>query len=93
MKTKHLLPLTLLLLAVLSLNACAPLGMSEQRYGFLFGIIHGFLFYPAVISKIFGMSFDIYAHNNTGLSYWIGYGIGVFVIGGGIFSTNRRGYR
>ena len=90
MKTKYLLPAIFLLLLIVGLSACAPLGMSEQRYGFLFGIIHGVLFYPAVISKIFGMQFDLYAQNNTGLFYWIGYAIGVFGIGGGIFRSRRR---
>ncbi len=37
-----------------------------------------------------GMNFDLYAHNNTGLSYWIGYAIGVFVIGGGSIFSSRR---
>ena len=90
MKTKYLLPVLLLLTAVLTLNACAPLGVTEQRYGFLFGIIHGVLFYPAVISKVLGMDFDLYAQNNTGTFYWIGYAIGVFGFGGGIFSSRRR---
>lgn len=90
MKTKHLFPVILLLGLVLTLNACAPVGMSEQRYGFLYGIVHGWLLYAAVLSKVFGMNFDIYAHNNTGVWYWVGYAIGVFSIGGGIFTTRRR---
>ena len=90
MKTKYFLPGLLLLTLVLTLNACAPAGMTEQRYGFLFGLIHGILFYPAVICKVLGMDFDLYAQNNTGTLYWIGYAIGVFSIGGGIFSSRRR---
>ncbi len=90
MKTKYLLPATLIVVLLLSLSACAPVGMSEQRYGFLYGILHGWLLYAAVISKVLGMDFDIYAHNNTGVWYWVGYAIGVFSIGGGIFSSRRR---
>ncbi len=92
MKTKYLLPGFLLLALLCTLPACAPLGATTQQYGFLFGIVHGLLFYPAVISKLLGMEFDLYAQNNTGLFYWIGYAIGVFGIGGGIFSSRRRRY-
>ncbi len=90
MKTKHLFVGALLILVVLTLHSCAPLGPSEQRYGFLYGILHGWLLYAAVISKVLGMEFDIYAQNNTGIWYWVGYAIGIFSIGGGIFSSRRR---
>ena len=90
MQTKHLFLGIALLAVVLTLASCAPIGMSEQRYGFLYGILHGWLLYAAVISKVLGMDFDIYAHNNTGLWYWVGYALGVFSIGGGIFSSRRR---
>jgi len=90
MKKKHLLLGALFMLLIFTLSACAPLGATEKQYGFLYGFIHGLLFYVAVISKLLGMEFDLYAQNNTGLMYWIGYTIGVFGFGGGIFGSRRR---
>ena len=90
MKMKSILPALLLLTILLTLNSCAPLGVTERQYGFVSGLLHGFLIYFAVLAKLFGMEFDLYAHNNTGLSYWIGFAIGVFGFGGGLFRTGRR---
>jgi hypothetical protein len=89
MKTKHLLPFALLFLVLLTMISCAPLGATEKQYGFFYGIIHGLLLYPAIISKVLGMDFDLYAQNNTGFWYWLGFAIGVFGFGGGIFSSRR----
>ncbi len=63
--------------------ACAPVGATAQRFGFFSGIIHGMLFLPELIAKILGFSSGLYAKNNNGLPYWIGYFIGFFMLGFG----------
>lgn len=68
---------------VISISSCAPEGRTYQEYGFFSGIWHGICFPFAIIGKIFGADFGIYAENNSGFFYWIGFLIGLGVLGGG----------
>ncbi len=65
------------------LSSCAPAGGGSGPYGFLFGFFHGFLIVFEVIAKLLGMPYGLYATNNTGATYWIGYIIGLLGFGGG----------
>jgi len=65
------------------LGSCAPEENTYETYGFLSGIWHGFCFPFALIGKIFGMDVGLYARNNSGFFYWIGFLIGLGILGGG----------
>ncbi|MEZ4980294.1 MAG: hypothetical protein R2769_01655 [Saprospiraceae bacterium] len=65
-------------------------GSTAQQYGFLFGIWHGICFPFALIGKVLSMDVGIYAENNTGLFYWVGYILGLSIIFGGGGASSRR---
>jgi hypothetical protein len=91
MKTKYLIRFSLLLLILITVTSCAPEGVSEKSYGFLYGIWHGICLPFAIVGKIFNMDIGIYAQNNSGTWYWIGYLVGFLIIGGsGAASRKRR---
>lgn len=77
------------MLLILSLSSCAPEGHTYKEYGFLNGIWHGICFPFAIIGKIFGADIGIYAENNSGFFYWIGFLIGLGGLGGGGASARR----
>lgn len=68
---------------VFSISSCAPEGRTYNEYGFFSGIWHGICFPFAIIGKIFGADIGIYAQNNSGIFYWIGFLIGLGGLGGG----------
>ena len=78
-----------LLLCITMLYSCAPSGYASPKAGFLYGILHGFLIIFSIIGKIIGMDVGIYAQNNTGLFYWIGFIIGIGGLGGGGSAARR----
>jgi hypothetical protein len=51
-----------------------------KEYGFFHGLWHGLIAVFAIIGKFFGMDIGLYAQFHSGLTYWIGYGIGIFLI-------------
>jgi hypothetical protein len=71
-----------------ALSSCAPAEHTYREYGFFSGIIHGLVFVFALIGKLFGMDVGLYAENNTGFFYWIGFIIGIGGLGRG--ATYRR---
>ena len=79
--------ITILWVILFSISAlftsCAPAGHTAHKYGFWSGIFHGLLFLPDLIGKILGFGTGIYAQNNDGLGYWVGYFIGFFFLGFG----------
>jgi len=78
-------------LIALSITSCAPNHSTRHEYGFFGGIIHGLVFFPfALLSKLFGMDFGLYAENNSGFLYWIGFIIGLGGIGGGGNAARRK---
>ena len=71
------------------LPSCAPKGHTSDEYGFFSGIVHGVILF-ALIGKLFGADVGIYAENNSGFLYWLGFIIGIGGIGGGASSARRR---
>ncbi|MBT8262401.1 MAG: hypothetical protein KJO05_06235 [Bacteroidia bacterium] len=90
MKTTHFLKVFLLLIVLVAVTSCAPDGVNDKVYGFFYGVWHGICLPFAVIGKIFKMDVGIYAINNTGAWYWIGYLIGFLIIGGTVAAKKRR---
>lgn len=80
----------LLLFIAVSLSSCAPSEYTDKQYGFFSGIIHGFTLTFALIAKLFGMNYGIYAENNTGFTYWLGFILAVLFTGGSGYSSRRR---
>ena len=79
----------ILITLILTMHSCAPEGMTYEEYGILSGIWHGICFPFALLGKLFGADVGIYASNNSGLFYWIGFIIGLGFLGGGGASSRR----
>ena len=77
-----------LVLMVIGMTSCAPSGWASHEAGFFSGILHGFVFVFALIGKLFGADIGLYAENNTGFFYWLGFIIGIGGLGGG--AASRR---
>ncbi len=79
MKFKKPITIVLILFLILCLTSCAPAGATEHVYGFFGGFWHGFI---ATFSLIVYWFFDIgiWAATNTGLTYYIGCGIGMIIM-------------
>lgn len=95
MKTKKILLGSSVLLVLFFLTSCAPAGMSHQEYGFLYGIVHGFISPFVLIAKLFGANIGLYALHNSGLLYWAGFILGLAILfggGGGGYASRRRYY-
>ncbi|MCB0705937.1 MAG: hypothetical protein KDC34_11530 [Saprospiraceae bacterium] len=94
---KTLGSILLFVFIVILISSCAPEAIcaedvaTQKAYGFFGGLIHGVLLPFAVFGKMFGINTGIYAVNNTGLLYWLGYFIGIGTIGGGgAYGGSRR---
>lgn len=95
MKTKRIIIGSSILLVLFLVTSCAPVGMSDQQYGFLYGIVQGFISPFVLIAKLFGVQIGLYAENNTGNLYWVGFILGIFILlggGGGGYARRRRWY-
>jgi len=95
MKTKRVIIGSSLLLVLFFITSCAPVGMTGQQYGFIYGIVQGFISPFVLIAKLFGAQIGLYAENNTGMLYWAGYIFGILILlggGGGGYSRRRRWY-
>lgn len=75
--------LTLLLLIIMAVSSCAPSGYESEEAGFFSGLWHGFILIFSIIGKIFGSDIGIYAEHNTGFTYWLGFILGIGILGGG----------
>ncbi len=75
---------------LLFLSSCAPEGDTHKEYGFFSGILHGFVFFFALIGKLFSADVGLYAENNSGFFYWLGFIIGLGFLGGGGYSSRRN---
>lgn len=95
MKTKRIIIGSLLLLVLFSFTSCAPVGMTQEKYGLLYGIIQGFISPFTLIAKLLGAHVGVYAENNTGAFYWVGFVLGLIILlggsGGGV-ARRRRWY-
>jgi hypothetical protein len=74
-----------IIVLILLVSSCAPEGYTSDEYGFFSGIWHGVCLPFAIIGKIFGSDIGIYAENNSGFLYWIGFIIGLGGLGGGAY--------
>jgi len=83
MKAKKIAIGLILLICITSLSSCAPEGYESNEAGFISGIWHGFIIGFSLIGKLFGADIGIYAENNTGFFYWLGFIIGIGGFGGG----------
>ena len=95
MKTKRIFIGFLLLLVLFFITSCAPVGMSSESYGFLYGIVHGFISPFVLIAKLLGANIGLYAEHNTGPLYWLGFILGIVLLlggGGGGYARRRRWY-
>lgn len=90
MKQKNLIIGLFLLICLFGLSSCAPGGDTDKEYGFFGGFIHGWVLVFALIGKLFGGDYGIYAENNTGFTYWLGFIIGLGILGGGGGAVSRR---
>lgn len=95
MKTKILLLISLV--AVVLLASCAHVEPIKQCitdpviHGFWFGLWNGMTAGFAFIGSLFDHSIAIYAVNNNGVWYNLGYVLGIGALGGGIsFGTRSR---
>jgi hypothetical protein len=89
MKRQHIILATVAVICLFVFSSCAPGGNTSKEYGFFWGIIHGFIFIFALIGKLFGGHHGLYAVHNTGFFYWLGFIIGLGVIGGGGAASRR----
>lgn len=87
--TKIVLPLLLVLTMVL-VSSCAPKGYTSHEYGFFSGFIHGIVFPFALLGKLFGVETGLYAENNSGFFYWLGFVLGISGLGGGGRAASRN---
>lgn len=83
MKNKTIFFGLILLFVMINLTSCAPSGYESGEAGFFSGIWHGLIIVFSLIGKIFGSDIGMYAENNTGFLYWVGYIFGVVGLGGG----------
>ena len=91
MKNRNWIFGIIIFLVLINLTSCASSGADATPSGFISGFIHGFVIIFALIGKLFGMDVGLYAQNNTGFFYWLGFIIGIGGFGGGgIFGGSRR---
>jgi hypothetical protein len=70
--------------------------MTRQVYGFLYGIVYGFISLFVLIAKLYGVHIGLYAENNTGSLYWLGFILGLVLLlggGGSSVASRRRRWR
>lgn len=92
---KSLLPFILLLVLF---SSCAEVSniedcVTEEPYGFFFGVWHGVIAPVSFVLSVFMEDVAMYAVNNTGGWYDFGFvlGAGILFGGGGNASNRRRG--
>jgi len=75
--------ITLFILVIMAISSCAPSGYESEEAGFFSGLWHGFILIFSIIGKLFGSDIGIYAEHNTGFTYWLGFKLGIGILGGG----------
>ena len=96
MKKEWFLFLAILILLVLGGCAHSPNlepCLTDKTYGFFSGLWHGFIIWFSFIGSWFSHNILIYAPNNNGFWYDLGFMIGLGAFGGGVSSSvmSRRG--
>lgn len=89
MKTNKIVKVVLVVFCITTLISCAPQGYTKHNAGFLEGLWHGFIIIFSIIGKLIGKNVGIYAAHNTGVTYWLGFILGLGVLGGGGNSARR----
>jgi ABC-type multidrug transport system permease subunit len=97
MKTMRIFIGLLIMLILFFVTSCAPVGMTREEFGFLYGIVHGFISPFTLIAKLLGANIGVYALHNAGSLYWLGFILGVVILiggggGGGSYARRRRWY-
>jgi hypothetical protein len=77
---KRLTTIGLFLFLILSITSCAPAGATEHEFGFLGGFWHG-LILSFSLTGYWLFEIGLFAETNTGLTYYLGCGIGILVMG------------
>jgi hypothetical protein len=90
MKRRNITIFASLILLLINLSSCAPSGYEYNEAGFFSGIWHGLIIVFSLMGKLIGMDIGIYADNNTGFTYWLGFILGIGGFGGG--SASSRNY-
>jgi hypothetical protein len=75
--------ITLFIIVIMAISSCAPSGYESEEAGFFSGLWHGFILIFSIIGKLFGSDIGIYAEHNTGFTYWLGFILGIGILGGG----------
>lgn len=89
----------LLLISIFIFTGCAdtevidPCVDPATREGFLMGIVQGFIAPVTFIISIFSDNVAMYAVNNSGWLYDLGFLIGIGGFSGGVFKGRRKKYR
>jgi hypothetical protein len=89
MKKMNLIYLFAFVIIATSLTSCAPQGYESHESGFFSGLWHGFIAGFSLIGKLFGADIGVYAEHNTGLTYWLGFILGIVGLGGGGSAARR----
>jgi hypothetical protein len=95
MKPKRIIIGSAILLVLFLVTSCAPVGMTREEYGFLYGIVHGFISPFVLIARLLGAHIGLYAEHNSGNLYWLGFILGLLLLfggGGGGYASRRRWY-
>lgn len=83
MKKQRFSMILMLVLISVTFISCVPSGYGATRAGFFYGLWHGFIILFTLIGKLLGFKVGLYALNNTGFTYWLGFIIGIGAFGGG----------
>ena len=90
----------LCMIVLVGLASCAP-AHGGTEYGFWGGLWHGLIFSFALIGKVVGWllnlinsnwgdwNIGLWADNTTGFTYWLGFFISIFFLGGGTMAFRR----
>lgn len=90
MKTRKFLIASIVVFIIVGFSACAPKGYTSNEAGFFSGIWHGLIFLFSLIGKLFGADIGLYAMNNSGFWYWLGFLFGMGGLGGGGYYAGNR---
>lgn len=85
-----LIGLTLCSLSCASPEPIDPCLNPEDKLGFLFGLLHGFLAPLTFIISLFSDEITMYAVNNNETWYNLGFLVGIGGFSGGIFKGSSR---
>lgn len=85
MKKNNVLKIMILALTGIIVSGCADVEnvsncLTEHGYGFWFGVWHGFISPFSLIGRLFSNDIAVYAVNNTGKLYDLGFVWGCMII-------------